>query len=82
MSGVGFVIEELWAFIAVVSDGDEGVVGIPTPTGMGPAVAADRDRLESIRPIVEKFAAQSETPVKLVKFHQRTDVETLKGPND
>jgi hypothetical protein len=78
MTGVGFRIESLHAFVAIHSDGDEGVIGILTPSGWLPAVAADKKRLDELRPQVEAAAKVSPYPIKLVRFDQRTDLEEIK----
>lgn len=77
--GLGFEIEAIWAFLAVHDeDGDEGVISAPAPGGgQMPLIAADQDRLESLRPIAEAIANKTGKDVNLVKFHQREHIETI-----
>lgn len=70
---MSFRIGAIHAFIAVDGDGDEGLVVIH---GI-PAIAADEKRLRELQPMVEGIAAASAIKVKLVRFDQRTDVETI-----
>lgn len=82
--GLGFEIEEVWAFVAVHDeDGDEGVIGAPAPGGGHmPLIAADKERLESLRPMAELIAEKTGKEINLVKFHQREHVETIKSNED
>lgn len=74
-----FRIGAIHAFVAVDSrDGDEGVVGIHIPgQGLVPAITADDIRLEELRPLVQEIANRVPEEIKLVRFDQRTDVETI-----
>jgi hypothetical protein len=72
--GVGFHIDGLWAYLAVgEQDGGEGVVAWNNM----PLIAADRARLDSLRPYAEQVAKAAAKRVVLVRFDQRTDVEVL-----
>lgn len=75
--GTGFVIHELWAYVAVHADSDEGVIGASINGMVMPLVAADRTRLDELRPYAERAAAFAGKPVKLVRFTAREDVETI-----
>ncbi|HEY7009050.1 MAG TPA: hypothetical protein VH395_08930 [Jatrophihabitantaceae bacterium] len=75
--GLGFYIERIWAYVAVHDDGDEGVIGFMIGDTMMPLVAADHTRLEQLRPYAREAAQQTGKPVMLVRFDQRTDVETI-----
>lgn len=75
--GVGFRIKSLHAFLAIHDDDDEGVIGVLTPSGWMPAVAADQERLEEMRPQVERAVRATGMKVKLVRFDQRTDLEDI-----
>lgn len=71
-------IDELWAWVA--SDGDgEGVLAAPigSSTLTMPLVGADRERMESFRPVAQSMADAFEVEVKLVRFMTRTEIETL-----
>lgn len=75
----GFRIKSISAFISVdPNDGDEGIIGTRAPDGsMMPMIAADEDRLNSLRPIAEQMAAHLPHEVKLVRFTNREDVEVI-----
>lgn len=76
--GVGFRIESLWAYLAVHADGDEGVIGGQIGFTSVPFVAADKRRLDQLRPVAEKAARlPGAPPIILVRFTTRIDVETL-----
>lgn len=78
MSGVGFRIEEIWAFLAVHDDNDEGIVGVSAGGGwMVPAIAADVERLVQLRPHMRQIAWQNNQEIVLVKFDVRTNIETI-----
>jgi hypothetical protein len=75
--GVGFRIQALHAYLAIHDDGDEGVIGVPTHVGIIPAIAADRTRLDELRPVVEKIAKAEGKRVKLVRFNNREVIEEI-----
>ena len=77
-------IEEMYAFIAEDSGpDDEGVIAIqsgPGDDGMRlwlPLVGADMARVDSLRPVALGIGRQAGTKVKLVRFTNRQDLETL-----
>lgn len=74
MSGVGFRIEELWAFLAVHANDDEGIVGVHGQMGWVPAIAADKKRLDGLRPQIEFIAQETGQEIVLVNFSVRTDL--------
>ncbi len=55
----GFRITDLWVFVGIDEDGDEGVMAFHSP-GMGsmPMVAADEKRREQFRGIADTVVAQ------------------------
>lgn len=74
----GFRIGAVWAFLAVdPDDGDEGVVGMATPAGWIPFVAADERRLVDLREHAVAIARATGRSIELVRFDVRTDVETI-----
>jgi hypothetical protein len=75
--GVGFRIRELWAFLAVHDDNDEGVVGMLTPNGWVPMVVADKTRLDQLLPKARELARSQGKTIRLVRFHVRQDVEVF-----
>lgn len=71
-------IDDFWAFIALDQDGTEGLLGFSSGNMMIPCVAADRARIESLRPIVKSIAKiQGAKKVTLCRFHSREDQEVL-----
>lgn len=75
--GLGYVIQEMWAWLSIHEDGDEGVIGYYNPDmgGWMPLVGADRERIESFRAYANQAATLSGKPVVLARFSVRTDVE-------
>jgi alkanesulfonate monooxygenase SsuD/methylene tetrahydromethanopterin reductase-like flavin-dependent oxidoreductase (luciferase family) len=74
----GFRITTLWAFVSVdPSDGDEGLLAARIGDYWLPMVAADRERLELLRPYAEKTGRAGNVRVRLIRFEQRTEVEVL-----
>jgi len=75
---LGFVIERLFAFVAVDAEGGEGVVGVPHPFfGIVPAIGADEARVRSLRPAVEELQRITGKRIQLVMFSTRTVIEEL-----
>lgn len=73
----GFRIDRLWAFLSIGEDGDEGVCSISTTLGHMPMVAADRRRVDQLRPYAAKVAKTTGRPVRLARFDTRADEETF-----
>lgn len=74
----GFRITEVWAFTTIGDNNEEGIIGMSTPIGWMPFVAADRARLDMIKPDAQRIATLMKREVMLSKFHLRQDVETIK----
>lgn len=73
-------IDRLWAWIATEEDGTEGVAAFLGTDGMWmPMIAADRDRVESLRPMADVIAQATGRPLQLRRYDCRTDLETLTG---
>jgi hypothetical protein len=73
-------IDAIWVFVSSDKDGNEGVIAIETAAGMMPLIAADEDRLKSLRPIAKQVAAgraATGKEVKLIKFTMREELETI-----
>lgn len=70
-------IDEIWVFISEDAPGEEGIIGAKLGENWVPFVAADRERVESLKPIAREIGKITERKVKLVKFSNRTDVETI-----
>lgn len=74
----GFRIETVVAFVAHDGDDDEGIMGFLQPDGTWmPMIAADEERIRRLRPIAEDQAKATGQQVKLVRFSQREDLETI-----
>lgn len=73
-------ITEIYVF-ASVDEGGEGVVGMTLPVNgretFMPFVCADKARMEQLKPIAKKIAQESGKTIKLLKFKQRKEMETL-----
>lgn len=74
---MGFRIDTLWAFTHVDENDVEGIVGFHTGSGWMPMIAADRDRIESLRPLAERLARETGRPIKFSAFTTRTDLEDV-----
>lgn len=77
----GYRITTLTAFIAIdPADDSEGVVSFTNFfTGASePLIGADDARIMQLRPMAEASAAALGVEVKLVRFTQREDIDTIK----
>lgn len=79
MKLLGFRIITLHAFIAKGSDNDEGVVAAKFGDTWLPLIAADEKRLEQLKPLAQKAAAEAGVAVQLVRFVRGQVVETYDG---
>lgn len=70
-------IERMFAYIASDETG-EGIVAMTADGISMPLVGADAARMLSLRPIAERLVKQTGKPIKLVRFDQRTEIETIK----
>jgi hypothetical protein len=72
-------ISAIWAYLSV-DDGGEGICGAPIGLNFStiPLIAADKARLDQCRPIALSVARSFGKPVRLVRFHQREDVELIR----
>ena len=80
-------IRELYAFVCE-DDGpdDEGVAAMLGPDGWMAMVAADFERVKSIKHVAQEICDRSGKPMKLCRFTVREEVEVLtpnpeKGPS-
>ena len=69
-------IMSIWAYVSENEEGVEGICGFNDPrTGQWvPMIAADEERLKSLKPFAHQIAVVTKKKVKLVKFHKREDV--------
>ena len=70
------VIRELYAFIADDQLG-EGVTSFQSGDIHWPMVAADKDRVDSLRKMAQIIANQFGKEIKLVRFTAREELETI-----
>lgn len=73
----GKKIDEMFAFVSVDSDGDEGIIGYPygDQGGTLPMVGADMDRMTSLVPMAVHVAQLFGVEVKLIKFSVREELD-------
>jgi len=71
------MIEELFAFIVLEREGEEGVPAFASGNMLFPLMGSDWTRVESLRPIAQRIARASGKPVTLCKFSVREDVEVI-----
>jgi len=75
---MGFVIKEMFAFVAIDpgdAEGDEGVLGFQEHGGSWiPMVGADLKRVESLRPVADEMAKQLGITYKIKKFIYTEDL--------
>jgi hypothetical protein len=71
-------ITELFAFIAE-DEGpeDEGVTAFLSSVGWTPMVAADRERVDSLREKAQAIASATSKQVRLVRFSVREELEVF-----
>jgi len=71
-------IEQIWAFLAI-NEGGEGIISAPIGQFQTlPLIAADRHRLELVRPYALAAVKSFNRVVRLARFRQREDEETLR----
>lgn len=70
-----FKVTELWAFIGIGKDGEEGVMAMSMPLAqmggnptMMPMIAADKQRLDQMKPFAEMISKATKTPYELKHF--------------
>lgn len=78
VNGTSTHIDQMYAFVAVdEEDGTEGICSYQTSIGHMPLIGADMARVDSLRPIAQEIATAANLEVRLIRFTNRTDVETL-----
>lgn len=45
----GHRVTDLWVFVSIDADGDEGILAVQTPDGMLPLVSSTEENLETMR---------------------------------
>ncbi len=73
-------IDSVWAFLSADEVGNEVAMGCEVDgIGWVPLIAADEERLASLRRIAKQLAREEQLKVRLVKFTTREDLETIDG---
>jgi len=71
-------IKTIYAFISIDKDSeDEGVVAALMGGMWMPLVAADEDRVRSLKPIAQQIALATRKKIVLAKFSVREDIEEI-----
>ena len=69
-------IDTVYAFIANDDDGSEGIPAFVAENNLVvPMIAADLDRVETLRPIAEEMAEMKGIIITLAKFDNRENLE-------
>lgn len=71
------VIDSISAWVSRDEEGNEGICGFNSPLGWMPMIAADEERLKSLRPFAEDVARTTGRPVYRVQFYLRREVENI-----
>lgn len=71
---MGFVVNELYAFVCVDEDGDEGVLAATMGETLLPLVGADLERVTSLVPIADNISDAAGLPYKLLRFELAGEV--------
>jgi len=76
---MAFKIETLWAYVSENEKDDEGICGYQDPRTQQwlPLIAADKERLQLLRPFAHQIAKVTKKKIKLVKFHSREDIGVI-----
>lgn len=70
-------IDAVWLFVSRDENGNEGLLAAPLGETFMPLVAADPDRVESLRIIAQKMAQMTKKKVHLIKFSVKEEIETI-----
>ncbi len=68
---------EIWAWIAIEDEGDEGVAAYMEDGTWRPMIGCAKEGIEGLRPIAEQIAKESGMTLQLRRFTTRTDLETI-----
>ena len=71
-------IDKMFAFVTEDRPGSEGVTAFGLPGGgWMPMVGADMARVESLRNRAQEIADRTGSPITIVEFSTRNDIETI-----
>lgn len=73
----GLRINEVFAYVLVDEDGDEGVPAVGLGSMWYPMMGADRERMADFRRHAQEIAKAKGRAVRLVRFTTRETLETL-----
>ena len=74
-------IEEMYVFIAEDGPNDEGVSAFQIGDTWLPMVGADMKRVDSMKPVAQLIADRTGQTIKLIRFTQREEIETIEPRN-
>lgn len=71
-------VTEMFAWLAVEENGSEGIIAGPVGRHeLMPLVGGDRKRMEALRPVAEYVQQQTGLRIKLVRFSEREELESI-----
>lgn len=73
----GFRITTIWVYTLVGGDNEEGIPSYLDGDTWMPMIAADRNRLEALRPFAQALADASGFAVHLSRFSERVELEAV-----
>ncbi len=72
--------DALYAFISTdTGPDDEALVGMNTSSGWMPMVGSDMEATDKLKPIAAAVARRLGKPIKLIRFSNREELETITG---
>jgi hypothetical protein len=76
---MSFRIAEVWAYVAIGDDDEEGVCGANIGPGgsMLPLIGTDRVCADDLLPMAQDIAAATGMVIKLIKFSVREEIATI-----
>lgn len=79
-SGNYMKLDELWAFMSVDDDGNEGLCAFMGPDNvMIPMIAGDPERVDQLKPLAADMALKAGKKIRLARFSTKEIVEEFDG---
>ena len=72
-----FRAKEIWAFMSVDQDDDEGLIGVMRDGAWLPFVATDLTRVDLLREMAKQVATETNQKVNVVRFTVRENMEEI-----
>jgi hypothetical protein len=72
-----FKLQELYAFVSKNENGNEGIIGMPSPQGVIPMFTADKKNLPKLLEGARLFANAMDQSITVLKFSNREEYETI-----